>query len=500
MARKNKKKAKRWDTEDGDALLHYNALDCCATARVDREILREEEWLSPRVQKLFDIHERLSKLGSEMHLTGFMVHEINRKRLMKQLRMLSTRRHNELIAHVGPRRSPAYRGTDGDMRALLYQRHSVDGIRCYAIPEPESWDKEMWTDETATTLSVDRASLMRIFINPSTPSDAQDAIQLFWRAKAPHKALSTWVDGKQVREGICDDGRMRAEWNSAGTETMRWSGPLMTLPQEKDDESMSGKLPNIRAMYCARPGYNLLHWDWSQQELRMWRAIYKDEALGEAIATGDVYSYDARRWFPVQLERLFGPSWREINLKKQWPNGRRQCKVIHLGAQYMAGAPVIWTQGLLQDRSLQFHAVKTLHGAMHDTYKVGFDNLHREHESVDKLGYSEGRILFGRRYYPAPPPITETGNFPVQRTAGEMGALTMLAIADIIKREKMPVFYLTNEHDAGTLEYLHRDSIERELADVIRKCAEGPWKIEGEWHSFPVAYHTGHTWADACAD
>ncbi len=119
---------------------------------------------------------------------------------------------------------------------------------------------------------------------------------------------------------------------------------------------------------------------------------------------------------------------------------------------------------------------------------------------VDKLGYSEGRVLQGRRYYPAPPPITETANYPVQRSAGEMGALTMLNIWKTIKKEKMPVRILTNEHDAGTMEYLHKDSIERELVHVVKTHAEGPWKIDGDEYPFPVDYHTGHTWADACAD
>lgn len=495
----------KWDTDDAASLLHYNALDTCATARVDREILKEDEWSSDRVQRLYHIHEELSKLGSVMHMNGFTIHQENRKKLIKQLRLLSTRRHNELIKHVGPRRSPNYRGTADDMRALLYKRHSKSGIRCYNITEPEPWDKEMWTDETATKLSVDKASLMRIFINPVTSEEAKDAIQLYWRAKAPDKALSTWVDGNQIKERFCDDGRCRAEWNSAGTETMRWSGELMTLPQEKDDETLGGKLPNIRSMYCAADGYELLHWDWSQQELRMWAAIYKDDVLVKALnptdgTKPDVYSFDARQWFPDQLKRLFGNEWATINLKKAWPNGRRQVKVIHLGGQYMAGPPVIWTQGLLQDRELAFHTVKVLHGMMHDTYQVGFANIQKEHENVDRLGYSEGRILQGRRYYPAPPPITETANFPVQRSAGEMGAITMLAIWNTIQKEKMPVRILTNEHDAGTMEFKKSRYLEKELAHVVKTHAEGPWTIDGVKHRFPVDYHTGHTWAEACAD
>lgn len=501
--------AKAWQSDDGNKLLTYNALDTVATARVDREVTSEEDWNSPRVQRLLQVHEKLSIIGSKMHMRGFPVHKENRAKLIKQLKMLGTRRHNELVAHVGPRRSPAFRGTDNDMRALLYQRHAKDGIRCFNVPEPELWDGVMWTNpEEPVTLAVSKPALLRIFINPATPQEVRECLSLFWRAKAPGKALSTWVgefnskgEPSEIQQRLCDDGRIRAEWNSAGTETMRWAGELMTLPEEKNDDTLGGKLPNIRSMYCASPGMELFHWDWSQQELRVWAAVYRSSALFEALETGDVYSYDARKWFPKQLQKEFGAEWETINLKKAWKNGRRQVKVIHLGCQYMAGAPTVWTQGLIQDQTLKFHTVKHLHqNGFHVTYADGVNAIKVEHDSVLQTGYSEGRILQGRRYYPAPPPITETANYPVQRTAGEMGALTMIAIDEIFTKEKMPAYILTNEHDAGTIEHEKRDSIRREVADVVKSCAQGPWDINGYKLFMPVGYHSGHTWAEACAD
>lgn len=496
----------KWDTSDGDALLTYNALDTCATARVFNAILAEPDWLTPRCQRLFEVHREMSILGAKMHTTGFQVHTENRRRITKQLKMLATRRHNELVAHVGPRRSPAFRGTDGDMRALLYKRHAKDGIRCYDIPEPEAWDNVMWTNDQCITLAVDKEALLRIFINPATPDEARDAIQLFWRAKAPGKALGTWVMGAEVLSKVGVDGRMRADWNSAGTETMRWASELMTLPQEKDDESLGGRLPNIRAIYCARPGYVLYHWDWSQQELRMLYAVSQDEALGAALATGDVYSADARAWFPVQLERLFGDKWREVNLKKVWPNGRRQCKVGHLAAQYMAGAPAMWTQALIQDRNIKFSAMMAIRNLFHKTYYQTVEYAEAEFKRVQACGYSEGRLLHGRRYYPPAPegnpqaPITEACNFPVQRTAGEMGALTMLAIDKAFIKAKLPVAILTNEHDAMTIEVKDTAKVRRAVEDICLSTAVGPWEIEGRKHEFPATGHWGYDWAEACAD
>lgn len=499
----------QWQQEDRDKLLTYNTLDSCGTARVARTIVQDEHFKTERVQKLLWYHEQMSHIGAEMHSTGFQVYEEGRKALLKDLRTLSTRRANELLAHVGgSKRNPGFdKVNDNNMRAMLYKRHAKPGIQCYEVEEPEPWDDAMWTNEERDTLAVDREALMRIFINPAHEEEVRELVSLFWRAKAPGKAITTWVgptnskgEPSEVQQHIGEDGRMRADWNSAATETMRWASALMTLPEAKDDGQLGGRLPNIRNMYCATPGWMLKHWDWSQQEIRMYYAVYQDPALGAAIASGNVYIYDARQWFKPQLQQMFGAAWDTVNLKKEWKNGYRQTKVIHLGSQYLAGAAVIWVQGLMQDRTLKFHSVKVLNQAFHKTYAVSMAAAAEEHARVLRTGYSEGYLLGGRRYYPAPPPVTETCNYPIQRSAGEMGAIAMVGIWQDIKREGLPARILTNEHDAGTLEFLPERSVETALDDIIKKNTQGPWRIKGVDHMFPVDYHVGFTWAEACDD
>jgi hypothetical protein len=497
----------KWQTEDAEALLHYNALDVCATSRVYRAILAEEDWTSPRVQRLHKVHQDLSVLAGELHSTGFLQDQERRDWLSACLIGLAVDRMEVLKEHVSKRHSPAFEGKDDDMRALLYGRHAKDGIRCYDIPEPETWDDVMWTNEEKTTLAVDKEALLRIFVNPATDEEAKTAIQLFWRAKAPKKANSTWVsktnskgEPSEVQQMVGTDNRMRADWNSAGTETMRWASPLMTLPEQKDDESLGGQLPNIRWMYVATPGWKLYHWDWSQQELRMLYAVSGDEHLGNALRQGDVYTYDAHQWFPAQLERLFGKDWRTVSLKKQWPNGRRQCKVGHLAAQYMAGAPAMWTQALVQDRTIKFSTMKAIRELFHRDYHVTVQYAKDEERKAASLGYSEGLLLHGRRYYPAPPPITEACNYPVQRTAGEMGALTMLGIAKALKKYKLKARILTNEHDALTLECHDDPATCRAVDEICTSIANGPWTIKGRKHEFPAKGKFAYDWAEACAD
>lgn len=494
----------KWQTTDRLKLLTYNAQDAVATARVDRAIVSEEDWRSPRCQRLFQVHEELSKMGAELHSTGFRRDEARRQWLIAVLTGLQVNRREELVKHIGTARNPAFRGTDNDMRALLYRRHAKEGIHCYDIPEPEDWDDVMWTSELRDTLAVDREALLRIYVDPSTHDEVRSAIGMFWRFKAPGKALTTWVDGDEVNQRLGADGRYRADWNSAGTETMRWASELMTLPEEKDDESLTGQLPNIRWMYVASPRHVLYHWDWKQQELWMQYAINGDEELGKALRSGDVYTYDAHQWFPSQLERLFGPEWRQVNLKKQWKGGRRQTKVGHLAFQYMAGAPAGWTQALMQDRTIKFSTMKTIRELFHTTYKQTVQYAEDELGDACRLGYSEGRILFGRRYYPAPPPITEACNYPVQRTAGEMGALTMLGIRDDLVKYKVKAKILTNEHDAMTLDVHDDPASRRDVEDICRKRAVGPWTIRGNYQTvtqeFDCSGKFAYDWAESCAD
>lgn len=235
----------------------------------------------------------------------------------------------------------------------------------------------------------------------------------------------------------------------------------------------------------------------------MLMAISKDRALKAAIEAGNVYIADARAWFKNQLMARYPKDWDTMpakEFKKLEKDLYRQCKVGHLAAQYMAGAPAMWTQALIQDRTIRFSTIKGIRALFHQHYHQTVEYAEAEHQRVLKSGYSEGRILQGRRYYPADPPITETCNFPVQRTAGEMGALTMLKIADDLKRYGVKAKILTNEHDAGTIEQRDNAATRRAVSEIVHEAAEGPWTVDGDEYAFPIDEHWGYTWAEACED
>ena len=475
-------RGKLWQ-RTGGTIERYCAEDTAVTARAFHAILAEAEWNTPRVQELYRIHTRLSQIAERMYRRGIMVDEGERQRLDQALMAQHLEKKAELLRLIS---SENFKGTPDDMRALIYKRHARSGLKSFELDDPLSPD--MYTDDTMTKCAVDQPALLNLYVNPGTPEELQNIIKAYWHANAPRKARSTYVTGETVLKAIGADGRLRPSWNSCGTETMRWacSEPnVMNIPEAKGDDSLGGTLPNIRSMYCAGHGRVIVHADFSQQELRIMRAVAKDDELGRALDSGDVYSYDAKLWFGGQIPAEYDLE----RVKEQFKGIRKACKIIHLASQYAAGPSAIYTQALKQDRGMTFGAVKTLNAQWMKSYWRTATYWQEELERVTKCGYSEGRLLGGRRYYPAQPPITETANYPVQRTAGEMTALAMLKADDLRQKLKLRGDFISILHDAFDIEC--PASEQYVWCSVLEEAMVGPYDIDGKSTDMPVDTKVG---------
>jgi uracil-DNA glycosylase family 4 len=234
-----------WKEEDGDedddkglivvtdveAWKRYNCIDTVETKRIDEGMNAEPEWQEARVRELYELQKKRSVASACMHTTGIFMDVAERKRLSAELTALRDKRNQKLIDAVG---LPAFRGTDGDMRAIIFARHEKEGLKRFSLPDP--------TDEDAYTetglCKVDQGSLLRLVIDPTTPPELVQIIDLSWRAHAPEKLRMTHVDSVLVDQALGSDGRLRPGWNSCGTETWRESAgkpAIMTLSKEKKD-------------------------------------------------------------------------------------------------------------------------------------------------------------------------------------------------------------------------------------------------------------------------
>lgn len=447
-------------TQDKEALMRYNAMDCVVTARVYEGMLRETEWSEARTRLLYDTHTQLSTIAAEMHTRGIFVHQRNRQFMVHCLEQEIQERSQAFLAAVG---IPGMRCTPNDMRSLIYKRHENSRVKRFSLPDP--LDPRMFTNDQMNAISVDEGSLLMLIVGGGCPPELVPLIDLYWEAESAKKKR-TFLISQLVDQSIGEDGRLRPGWNSCGTNTMRWAcnePNIMNIEQQ------------LRAYLAPSPGYAFVHADKSALELRVMAAVAEDQVLQDRLNAGDVYSEDAKDWFKLP---------RDMDVKKLNPAVRQQCKIIHLASQYAAGIPAIYAQALRQDRKMRFDAVRLLNMGFKRAYHRTVSYWHEEMARVMRQGYSEGRLLQGRRYYPRPPPITEVANWPIQRTASEMMSQEMLTLDARLKAEVPSAGISMILHDAFDVECKEKD-IERVKA-IMNEVMDREYVIGGWQSRFPI--------------
>ncbi len=458
-----------------DDLLTYNARDCCYTARIYSALKKEERWAEARTKQLYKIHTKLSQLASRMHDHGIWVHQANRRRMINDLGRLYAKNERAFLKLCDV---PGMRCTPGDLRSLLYKRHESVRVRRFSLPDP--FDPRMFTDETMEKISVDRSSLLLLLAEGSAPPELVSIIDAYWAAEETWKTR-TFLTSKKTEHAIGPDNMLRPGWNSCGTDTMRFSC--------RDPNVMQWE-KSIRCMLGAAPGRALVGMDKAQLEIRVGELVSQDDYLWTLIQTGDVYSADVRAALgldagtPIKAEHGGTPAHAQA---------RQDFKIIRLASQYMAGLPTVYSQYLQSDRNVSFNKVKLLHQRFHRVHADGLiAYAHRELAAVSQCGYSEGRVLFGRRYYPRVPPITEVANWPIQRTASEMMNIETLDYERRLKDALPTARIIIQMHDAVVTDCKERD-VER-VKKLKAECFTTSYTIAGRTRPFPIDLKTGMTW------
>ena len=462
---------------DGVEHLTYAARDAAYTARVWKGLQRDagDDEL---VQRLYEIHLQLSRIAAEMHTTGIYVH-----RDWWDFMKLTTAQEVEekaerLRALVGDEDFPC---TPFSMQALMYKRHKKDGIRCFELPDP--YDKRMYTDDTLETISVDENSMLLLSATTELPEELV-RIMAAWREYQKKKKRLGYLSSDLLMQAIGPDGRLRPGWNSCGTDTMRFS---CSQPNVMNIEQL------LRHLLAPAPGHVIVHADKSQLELRVMAVVAADNVLQDALNTGDVYSFNACNWYnrdPATFDK-------ENNKKDK--AARKSAKIIHLGRQYGAGKQTVFMQALRQDPKFTFTMVNTLMAAFDKSYYRTLAYWQEEMARVREIGYSEGRIIGGRRYYPRPPELSETVNFPVQRTAAEQMNLEIIELDKRLKAEVPRARIIIQLHDAIDVECPEKD--EEAVCRVMNQVMHREWSFCGVTRMFPVEMKVtraseGGTWAE----
>lgn len=455
----------------------YNAQDCVETARVFAALRSESEWEEERVHRLHEVHAKLSVIAADMYRVGLHVNAMEREFLIHCATTAKVEAQETLCALVG---EPAFEATPNAMRGLIYKRHARVRRKSFELPDP--LNPRMYTNENLETISVAEPSLLLLLISGECPPELVAVLDAWWDVQANAKRLG-YLQSVLLDQAIGADGRLRPGWNSCGTDTMRFSCSQPNVMNIEQD---------MRWLLGPPKGKVWVHADKSQAELRMMSAVARDVVLQRALQTGDVYAFNTLEWFGSILPR--GTTVKDV--KKRHENLRKASKIIHLGSQYAAEAPTVFQQALKQDRKFTFSHTIELLRRWRNTYAGTVRYWSEEMARVQQCGYSEGRILHGRRYYPQPPTINEVANFPVQRSVGEMMNLELIDLYTRLYKSGLDAHVVVQLHDAFDVEC---DEGDREaVCEIMSETMNRQWEIEEEKYSFPVEIKVAtaeSTWA-----
>lgn len=464
-------------TEKLSRLCKYNAQDCVETARVFVAVCNEPEWTDPRVVRLHEVHAKLSQLAARMHSVGMYVNVQWRQFMIHCTKQAVVEAQDVLLQRVG---DPGFRPTDHGLRALIYKRHAKPGRRSFNLPDP--LNPKQYTNEKLTTIGVNEPALLLLLISGECPDELVSIVDAWWELQAVRKRLQM-LTSHLIDEAIGADGRLRPGWNSCGTDTMRFA---CSQPNVMNIEQL------LRHMLGPPPGFAWVHGDKSQLELRVMAAVAEDDVLTRALSTGDVYAFNALEWFGSQLP----PGTTVEDIVEKHKGLRRATKIGHLSRQYGAGLATCHANALKSDRTFTFSRVRELIRRWDATYARTVAYWSEEMARVQAAGYSEGRILGGRRYYPQPPELTDVSNYPIQRTAGEMMNLELLELHSRLRSAKLKAEVVVQLHDAFDVECPERevDTVKAIMEEVMDRS----WEIGGVSHPFPVKIAVARhedTWA-----
>ncbi|MBI2024402.1 DNA polymerase I [Candidatus Giovannonibacteria bacterium] len=272
------------------------------------------------------------------------------------------------------------------------------------------------------------------------------------------KLKSTYLD--TLPKMADASGRVHTTYDQTGAATGRLSSSSPNL-QNIPIRSEAGK--EIRKAFLARPGFELLAFDYSQIELRIAAILSKDKKVIKAFREGkDIHAITAAEVFNVPENKVTD-------------NMRREAKVINFGILYGMGINAL-SQALEvpREKAQEFW----------DEYFRDFEGIREFIEKtkadVRKNGYVQ--TLFGRRRY-LPEIYSQAEyirkeaermavNAPIQGTAADIVKFGMIRSDELIEKKfKGEVFQLLQIHDELLFEV--KKDLVPEFEKSERKILEG---------------------------
>ena len=299
-------------------------------------------------------------------------------------------------------------------------------------------------------------------------------IEEILRYRTISKLNSTYIEG--MRQYIKPDGKIHTQFNQTTTVTGRLSSNepnLQNIPVRTEE----GR--EIRKMFIASKGCQLISADYSQIELRLLAHYSNDPVLVDAYKTGkDIHA--------ITASQIFG-----VDLKDVTSQMRRSAKAVNFGIIYG-----ISPYGLAQNLGISTLQAKNYIDKYFQTYPTirrFLDSSVEEYRTTNKVTTLFGRIRNFENVVPKSrdAKFSERAamNMPLQGTASDIIKIAMLRVYDELKKQNLQAKIVLQIHDELILD-VPENEVDK-VREIVRDKMENVVQLRVP---LPVEIDVGKSW------
>jgi len=294
------------------------------------------------------------------------------------------------------------------------------------------------------------------------------------------KFYSTYVVG--MREKVDENGRIHTDFNSHGTTTGRLSSSnpnLQNIPRGSD----------IKKIFIAPEGWDLIQFDFSQAEFRMWAQYSQDQKMIADIRNGmDIHKQTASDFWNIPLDQV---------TKEQ----RNQAKFVVFGLMYGRGVKSVAKQVGITEVEAEgiikyfFNKYPTAKQWLRDTQM--FAKQH--HYTVNHFGRIRRLPILQfqndvreERSGLIAEALRRAVNAPIQSASADIVGIGMIRIDKILSKGEFKAFPVLTVHDSIVYECPKEETLD--FAKVGYR--ELTRKIEGIVVPLDVEVQVGQNWLE----
>lgn len=449
-----------------EAYFAYNAIDCCVTHEVFLA-------LKPQIDAqplIYNFERAMQTPALEMMLRGFLIdpiaasfatneYESKRKRLQAMLDQLAT-------ALWGLPLNP---NSPAQLKKFFYD--------FMGFPEIITYKKGI------RKVATDREALEKL----SAYLHARPFVNIIIALRDCTKILSV------LRTGIDPDGRLRASYNVAGTETGRWSSSENAFGTGTNLQNITARL---RELFVADPGMKMAYCDLEQAESRfvgiiVWK-LFSDPSYIDACESGDLHTLVCKLIWPdlawtntpsgdkKVAKQIFYHEMSYRDMAKRGGHGTNYYGQPNTMAKHLKVDPKL-IESFQQKYFSRFAGIRKWH-------KYCAESLQLVGELTSLLGRK--RIFFGRQNEDST--LREAIAFEPQGGVGDLMNLGIWRLQHFMHDE---VQLLAQVHDAVVFQY--PEVLEDQIIPEAIKHLQTTFDVSGRPFTIPVEAFTGWNWGYA---